>query len=120
MIVDKATGVWHNLTTMTLQQIAKQLNIPAKKLERESLRVYLLTKLGETEAKRQKILKRYSVESVADWDNKTKEGKVGEGGYRGINDYFTLDYLDFGKAELIKDILSFSYFHLETKSSFSS
>lgn len=92
---------------MTLQQLAKQLNISAKKLEKESLRSFLLTKLGEIEAKRQGILKKYSVESTADWDEKLKTGKLSEGGYKGIEDYFSLDSLDFGKEQVIKDVLSF-------------
>lgn len=93
---------------MTLQQIARQLNIPAEKLEKESLRIFLLTKLGEIEAKRQKILKKYSIESTQDWDEKAKKGKASEKGYQGISDYFFLDALDFEKQELIKDLLSFS------------
>lgn len=92
---------------MTLQQLAKQLNIPAGKLEKESLRVFLLTKLGETEAKRDKILKKYTIENAKDWDEKAREGKSSEGGYQGIVDYFKLDALDFEKEALIKDLLSF-------------
>ncbi|MBM3283594.1 hypothetical protein FJY90_05115 [Candidatus Gottesmanbacteria bacterium] len=92
---------------MTLQQLAKYLNIPAEKLERESLRIFLLTKLGAIEAKRQKILKKYTVESAVDWDAKLTEGKKSEGGYQGIADYFNLEALDFEKKEIIRNLLSF-------------
>lgn len=92
---------------MTLQQLAKLLNIPARKLEKESLRAFLLTKLGEIEAKRAKIMKKYAIESVPDWDEKLKAGKLSEDGYKGIEDYFALDRLDFEKEQVIKDILLF-------------
>lgn len=92
---------------MTLQQLAKQLNIPAKRLEKESLRAFLLAKLGEIETKRAKITRKYSIESISAWDEKLKEGKLDEGGLKGIEDYFTLDRLDFEKEQVIKDILSF-------------
>ena len=92
---------------MTIQQLAKQLNISPKKLEKESLRIFLLTKLGEMEAKREKILKKYCIESTKDWDEKMQEGKSKENGYQGIADYFNLDTLDLEKEELIKDLLSF-------------
>jgi hypothetical protein len=92
---------------MTLQQLAKQLNIPVKKLERDSLKAFLLTKLGENEARRHKLLKKYQVENAKNWDEKAREGKAAEGGYGGIVDYFNLDTLDFEKEELIRQILSF-------------
>ena len=92
---------------MTLQQLAKQLNIPQKQLEKESLRVFLLSKLGEIEAKRQKILKKYTVRDTMDWDEKAREGKAPEGGYQGIVDYFNLDTLDFEKEQVVKDLLVF-------------
>lgn len=106
-LVDIATWVWHNLHDMTIQQLARQLNISPKQLEKESLRVFLLTKLGEVEAKRQKILKKYDIESVGDWDDKLKEGKLHEEGYKEISDYFQLDTFDFEKDQVIKDLLSF-------------
>ena len=93
---------------MTLQQLAKQLNIPADKLEKESLRVFLLTKLGELEAKRQKIGKKYGVESAQDWDGKLQVGKLHEGEYEEMEDYFRLDWLDFQKEQIIKDLLTFA------------
>lgn len=93
---------------MTIHQLAKQLNISPEKLERESLRAFLLTRLGEVEARRHKILKKYIVESASDWDEKAKEGKRGEKGYKGISDYFYLDNLDAKKEEIVKQILSFS------------
>lgn len=91
---------------MTIQQLAKQLNIPVKQLEKESLKAYLLSKLGEVETRRQTYLKKHGVEGVNDWDDKAREGKADEGGYQGIKDYFILDELDWKKSELIKDILS--------------
>lgn len=91
---------------MTLQQLAKHLNIPPKQLEKESLRAFLLTKLGEIEAKRQKLLLKYNIDSVNDWDDKLKEGKLNEKGYKGIEDYFKLDTFDFEKEQVIKDLLS--------------
>lgn len=93
---------------MTLQQLAKQLNIPAKILEKESLKAYLLAKLGENETKRLGVLKKYGIVSTKDWDEKAQEGKLKEAGYQGIADYFKLDELDWKKTELIKDVLSFS------------
>ena len=93
---------------MTLQQLAKQLNIPADKLEKESLRVFLLTKLGEIEAKRHRIGKKYGVESALDWDEKLQEGKLHEGEYEEMEDYFRLDWLDFQKEQIIKDLLTFA------------
>lgn len=92
---------------MTLQQLAKQLHIPVEKLEKETLRTFLLSKLGEIEAKRNKFLKKYKVEGVQDWDEKMQEGKRKEGGYVGIADYFLLDSLDTEKEEIIKSLLSF-------------
>lgn len=89
---------------MTIQQLAKQLNIPVKLLEKQSLRAFLLTKLGEMEAKRQGILKKYSVESTTDWDEKAKAGQRSEGGYQGITDYFLLDVLESEKVGLVNDI----------------
>lgn len=91
---------------MTITQLAKQLHISPKQLEKESLRAFLLSKLGEAEAKRQRILKKYQVESLEDWDKKAKEGKASEGGYQGINDYFSLDLLDAQKIDLIKKLLT--------------
>ena len=58
---------------MTIQQLAKHLNISAKLLEKQSIRAFLLTKLGEIEAKRQGIMKKYSIESTVDWDIIIKE-----------------------------------------------
>lgn len=107
-MIDKVGNLWHNLHTMTLHQLAKQLDIPSKQLERESLRVFLLTKLGEIEAQRQKILSRYGIDSSSDWDEKLKKGKKKEEGYKGIKDYFQLDVLDFGKKQVIKDLLTFA------------
>jgi hypothetical protein len=92
---------------MTLQQLAKQLNISSKRLEKESLRVFLLSKLGEIEASRQKILKKYDVQSSLDWDEKLQAGKKEEGGYQGVKDYFHLETLDLEKNQVIKDLLSF-------------
>ncbi|OGG14328.1 hypothetical protein A2773_03450 [Candidatus Gottesmanbacteria bacterium RIFCSPHIGHO2_01_FULL_39_10] len=93
---------------MTIHQLAKQLNISPEKLEKESLRAFLLTRLGEVEAKRHKILKRYIVESASDWDDKAKAGKRREEGYQGVVDYFNLDSLDADKEEIVKQLLSFS------------
>lgn len=93
---------------MTIQQLAKHLNISAKLLEKQSLRAFLLTKLGEIEAKRQGILKKYSIESTIDWDQKAKTGQRKEGGYQGIADYFLLDALETEKVDLVKNILSSS------------
>ena len=93
---------------MTIQQLAKQLNISPSRLEKESLRVFLLTKLGEIEANRQKVLKRFNVESVQDWDKKLQEGKRREGGYQGISSYFNLDALDAQKNDVIKKLPSFA------------
>ncbi len=90
---------------MTLQQLAKHLNIPAKLLEKQSIRAFLLTKLGEVEAKRQGILKKYSVENTTDWDDKAKTGQRKESGYEGIADYFLLDALESEKIDLMKDLL---------------
>jgi hypothetical protein len=91
---------------MTIAQLARQFNIPAKKLERESLRAFLLTKLGEIEASRHPTLKKYAVESAKDWDEKAREGKAREGGYAGIVDYFQLDALDSEKETLVRELLS--------------
>lgn len=107
-MIDNDWEMWHNLSNVTLQQLAKQLNIPVKKLEKETLRVFLLTKLGEIEVGRNRFLKKYMVANIADWDEKLKQGKLAEGGYQGVADYFQLDALDFEKKEVIRDILSFS------------
>lgn len=93
---------------MNIQQLAKQLNISPSRLEKESLRVFLLTKLGEIEAERQKILTQYKIESTQDWDKKLQEGKSKEGGYLGISAYFNLNALDAQKNEVIKKLLSFA------------
>lgn len=97
---------------MTIQQLAKHLNIPAKLLEKQSLRAFLLTKLGEIEAKRQGILKKYSVESTTDWDEKAKKGQRKEGGYQGTADYFLLDALESEKADLVRELW---HFHKRTE-----
>lgn len=99
--------LWHNLYTMTIQQLAKQLNIPVKKLEKESLRSFLLSRLGEIEASRSGILKRYGIESVQDWDDKLRKSGKHEGGYKELTDYFILDSLESEKETVIKDLLSF-------------
>lgn len=92
---------------MTIAQLARQLNIPSETLEKESLRAFLLSKLGEIEAKRHTIAKKYGIESVRDWDERLERGEKKEGEYEELSDYFLLDQLDFEKERLIKDILSF-------------
>lgn len=91
---------------MTIAQLARQFNIPAKKLERDSIRAFLLTKLGEIEASRHPVLKKYTIESAKDWDEKARQGKAKEEGYTGIADYFQLDELDSEKETLVRKLLT--------------
>lgn len=93
---------------MTIQRLAKQLNISADRLERESVRAYLLSTLGAIEARRMGILKTYTIESTGHWDEQLESGVQKEGGYTELQDYFLLDRLEQEKEDIIKTLLTHS------------
>ncbi len=86
----------------TYAEISALLKMPKEKLEKESLRVYLQTKLKEYESKANKIRKKYGVSSAKEMEDKYREGILEE--ENTWEDFFTLDNLE-AEIETLKKAL---------------
>ncbi len=83
---------------MRVSEIAGQLKISPKKLERESIRTYLRLKVKDIEAEICRVGVKYGVKSVFELDKFIKKGKVHE--EESFEDFFELDALATERKKL--------------------
>jgi hypothetical protein len=85
-----------------LEEAANVLKIDREILARNSLRVFLNKELSDTEAEMFKIATRHGIESVREFDELLKGGKVKEEDI--IDDFMEFDYLEARRDELLRVI----------------
>jgi len=85
-----------------LEEVANDLKIDKETLARSSLKVFLNKELSDIEAGMFKIAAKHGVESVVEFDEFLKKGKVMEEDI--IDDFMELDYLESRRDELLKAI----------------
>jgi len=85
-----------------LEEVANVLKIDREMLTRNSLKFFLNKELSDTEAEMFKIATRHGIESVREFDELLKGGKVKEEDI--IDDFMEFDYLEARRDELLKVI----------------
>jgi len=76
----------------TVTEIASLLQMPVVDLERESLRVYLHSRLAQVESALSALRQRYGVRSGEEMERLYREGKLAE--ENSWEDFFRLDHLE--------------------------
>jgi hypothetical protein len=85
-----------------LEEVANDLKVDREMLARNSLKFFLSKELSSTEAEMFKIATRHGIESVLEFDELLRGGKVKEEDI--IDDFMEFDYLEARRGELLKVI----------------
>lgn len=83
---------------MTIKEVAQRLHLAPKKVEQESLRIYLDQKLRHIEAEIFRIASRHHVRDVFELDRLIRSGKIKE--EEGWEDFFELDSLEAQRKQI--------------------
>jgi len=92
-------------TDKTLEILAKEFNLPKDTILKESLKVFLETKLREIKTEIFKITGKYKISSIEEFEELYKKGKVEE--KDSLGDYQKLDHLEFKRDEIEKLLQEF-------------
>ncbi|MBM2815704.1 MAG: hypothetical protein HW421_2466 [Ignavibacteria bacterium] len=76
---------------VSVQTLAKELNINADQLMLESINLYLRNNLYKVESEMYIILQKFNVDDIYDFEKKVKSGVINES--QGFDDFFKLDSL---------------------------
>lgn len=85
-------------TELIIENIAKDFNLSYHDFLEASARAYLEKKLRDIRASIYEIACKYRVESIVEFENLYREGKIGE--LETFNDYTRLDRLEFQKDKI--------------------
>jgi len=83
-----------------LDEIANVLHVKSEDLEKESLKIFLDSKLIQIESEIFRISQKYGVKSVLELDSKLKKGELNEEIVR--EDFMRLDNFESQRDEIIK------------------
>jgi hypothetical protein len=82
-----------------IDQVARDLHMRRRDLERESLRVYLNRRLKLIDSELFLLAKRYGVKDVFEFDEKVRDGKFHE--EESFEDYFRFDNLQAEREKIL-------------------
>ena len=88
--------------SLSIEMVAKELNIPKEEIERKSLQAFLLDQLRKLEADMKVRCVKWNVTSLGDMEKLIEEGKVVESDI--LDDFHEVDYLS-GQIRLIKEMI---------------
>jgi len=88
---------------MTIKEIAHQLELNPRELEKESVRIYLTQRLHHVETEVFRIGLKHGVKNIWEMDRLIKKGKIHEN--NSWEDFFILDSLE-AERNKIKSLLS--------------
>lgn len=83
---------------MLTEEVARKLDIDARFLEKESLRLYLETRKRQAEADLFRLAQRYGVQTVQEFDESIRQGKLHE--REAFEDFFAFDHLETERERL--------------------
>ena len=89
---------------LTIDRVAKELNIEKNGLIKESLQTYLNQKLLKIETELFLLAKKYGIKDIFEFDSNIRKGFISE--KESYDDYFTFDNLEAEKETLKKIIAS--------------
>jgi len=85
---------------LTIEEIAKTLDLDPIELEKKSLRFFLEKELRNTEVEIYKIGNKHGVESVLKLDEKLKRGEIKEEDM--LEDFMEFEFLEKRKEKILK------------------
>jgi len=88
---------------LTIDRVAKELNIEKNGLIKESLQTYLNKKLLKIETELFLLAKKYGIKDIFEFDSNVRKGLISE--KESYDDYFTFDNLE-AERETLKKIIS--------------
>ncbi|TKB75352.1 MAG: hypothetical protein E8D45_07690 [Nitrospira sp.] len=89
---------------MLTEEIARKLDIDARLLEKESLRVYLEARIRQVDADLFRLAKKYGVQTVQELDALVLQGKLHEA--ETFEDFFAFDHLESERDKLSEALSS--------------
>jgi hypothetical protein len=87
------------------QNLGKLMELPLKELEMKAYYNLLVQELQHIEIEIIKITQKHGVKTVAEFDNWLESGKIAEA--EGWENFFTLDALDFKRAQIKEMLMNF-------------
>ncbi|MBC8180160.1 hypothetical protein H8E88_03460 [candidate division KSB1 bacterium] len=88
---------------LTIEGVARELNIEKNGLIKESLQTYLNHRLLKIETELFLLVKKYGIKDIFEFDSNIKKGFITE--KEGYDDYFVFDNLE-AERETLKKILA--------------
>ena len=82
---------------ISIESLAKQLNINSEQLLSESINLYLNQNLYRIQSEMYLIQKKFDILDIFDFNSKVKEGKIHEA--ESLEDFFKLDHLTIEKEK---------------------